>query len=72
MNRDQTMALPEQQHEGLKKGLEVIMMVDGRLFIQLDVTKHLTRREKHISIVILDELQRKNIAQCVHFPIGAS
>lgn len=51
------MALPEQQHEGLKKGLEVIVMTDGWLVIQLDVTKHLTQRKKHISILILDELQ---------------
>lgn len=73
LNRDQTIALPEQQHEGLKKGLEVIMMIDSRLLCQLDVTKHLTQREKHISILILDELQRKrNKAQCVHFPIRAS
>lgn len=33
--------LPEQKSQSLEKGLEVVVVIYGRLFIQLNVTKHL-------------------------------
>ena len=33
--------LPEQQHEGLKKSAEVVVVSDGCVLVELNVSKHL-------------------------------
>jgi len=33
--------IPEEQHERLEESPEVVVVRDGRVFIQRDVTKHL-------------------------------
>lgn len=38
--------LPEQKHQSLEEGLEVVVVVDGRFLIQLNVSKHLKEAER--------------------------
>ena len=43
------MNLPEEEHQGAEKGLEIVVLVYVALIIQLDISKHLqvTDRAKH-------------------------
>lgn len=36
--------LPEQQHESLEESAKVVVVIDSRVLIQLDVAKHLRQR----------------------------
>ena len=43
--------IPEQQHEGLQEGAEVVVVIDGRVLVEINVTKHLhTHTYTHVHI----------------------
>lgn len=43
--------LPEEQGQGLEKGLEVVVVIYGRLLIQLNVSKHLRQQEREVVFI---------------------
>lgn len=37
---------PEEKSQGLEKGLEVVVVINGSILVQLNVPKHLTQQDR--------------------------